>query len=78
MAQPQVIRQCNCCSGGSSQHVIVLLFFLQYSIARDVNKISQTFSCNLEGNVRDRVQENQMSKNVRENGGCSYFVSLLG
>lgn len=47
-------------------------------MARDVNKISQTFSCNLEGNVRERVQEKQMLKNVRENGGCSYFVRLLG
>lgn len=54
-----------------------LPFFL-INMARDVNKLSQIFSCNLEDNVRDRVQEKQMFKNVRENRGCFYFVRPLG
>lgn len=78
MAEPQDIRQCNSVAQGYPLNMSLSAFLLdQYSMARDVSKLSQTFSCNLEGNVRDGVQEKQMFKNVRENGDCIYFVRLL-
>lgn len=53
MAQPHDIRQCNPVAQGDPPNMSLCCLLLdQYSMARDINKPSLSFSCKLEGNIK--------------------------